>query len=285
MEFNTPNNQTSVMGIPINRLRNLEIAVASLQQAGGSVITRKDTLANLILLKTGNGELTSATDGPNIVQLNGTNPTGTAAVFSPMARGIWTDTTFTLKSPDGTGTGTPANGKNLNLIAGQNAATAGTAGTLNLTGGANIKGTGNAGSVLIKGGASNSGGNGGNLQMLGGNAGSNTGNVGGTLILAGGHGDIGGSVQFAGAAGATTPGDMFFLSASSDDGTVFGNILFQNADSEVQLQITYDNKIAFFGVTPIVQPTVTGSRATGAALVSLLSALASLGLIINSTTT
>ena len=39
-----------------------------------------------------------------------------------------------------------------------------------------------------------------------------------------------------------------------------------------------------FGVTPVSRPTVTGSRGGNAALTSLLSALASLGLITNSTT-
>ncbi len=44
------------------------------------------------------------------------------------------------------------------------------------------------------------------------------------------------------------------------------------------------NRLGTFGVTPVVQPNVTGSRASGAALVSLLSALSSLGLITDSTT-
>lgn len=43
--------------------------------------------------------------------------------------------------------------------------------------------------------------------------------------------------------------------------------------------------IGFFGATPIVKPTVTGSRTTGAALASLLTTLANLGLIVNSSTT
>lgn len=39
------------------------------------------------------------------------------------------------------------------------------------------------------------------------------------------------------------------------------------------------NGLGFFGATPVDRPTVTGSRASGAALQSLLTALASLGLI------
>lgn len=44
------------------------------------------------------------------------------------------------------------------------------------------------------------------------------------------------------------------------------------------------NGLGFFGVTPVARPTVTGSRASGAALASLLTALASLGLIVDGST-
>lgn len=44
------------------------------------------------------------------------------------------------------------------------------------------------------------------------------------------------------------------------------------------------NGLGFFGVTPVARPTVTGSRASGAALQSLLTALASLGLIVDGST-
>lgn len=44
------------------------------------------------------------------------------------------------------------------------------------------------------------------------------------------------------------------------------------------------NKLAFNGATPITKPTVTGSRGGNAALASLLTALATLGLITDSTT-
>jgi hypothetical protein len=42
--------------------------------------------------------------------------------------------------------------------------------------------------------------------------------------------------------------------------------------------------VGFFGVTPVSRPTVTGSKGGNAALGSLVSALASLGLIVDSTT-
>jgi hypothetical protein len=41
--------------------------------------------------------------------------------------------------------------------------------------------------------------------------------------------------------------------------------------------------IGFFATTPIAKPTVTGSRSTGAALLSLLAALSNLGLISDAT--
>ncbi len=44
------------------------------------------------------------------------------------------------------------------------------------------------------------------------------------------------------------------------------------------------SKIAFFGATPAAKPTVTGSKGANAALTSLLSALATLGLITDSST-
>lgn len=43
-------------------------------------------------------------------------------------------------------------------------------------------------------------------------------------------------------------------------------------------------KLAFWGATPVVQPTVTGSRAGNAALASLLTQLQTIGLLIDSST-
>jgi hypothetical protein len=44
------------------------------------------------------------------------------------------------------------------------------------------------------------------------------------------------------------------------------------------------NPLGFFGVTAVSRPTVTGSRGGNAALASLLTALNSLGLILDSST-
>lgn len=45
-----------------------------------------------------------------------------------------------------------------------------------------------------------------------------------------------------------------------------------------------EGNLGFYGTTPIAKPTVTGSRGGNAALASLLTALASLGLIVDNTT-
>jgi hypothetical protein len=55
-------------------------------------------------------------------------------------------------------------------------------------------------------------------------------------------------------------------------------------DSSGNIQLGAAN-IGFFTTAPIAKPAVTGSRASGAALTSLLTELAALGLITNSTTT
>ena len=46
---------------------------------------------------------------------------------------------------------------------------------------------------------------------------------------------------------------------------------------------TYTALLSFYGASPVTRPIVIGSRSSGAALVSLLSALSNLGLITNST--
>ena len=48
-------------------------------------------------------------------------------------------------------------------------------------------------------------------------------------------------------------------------------------------QLQVDGNVGFYGTTPIAKPTVSGSRGGNAALASLCTALASLGLITNST--
>jgi hypothetical protein len=54
--------------------------------------------------------------------------------------------------------------------------------------------------------------------------------------------------------------------------------------TDVVLTIEQSNKLGFFDTTPISKPTVSGSRGGNAALASLCTALANLGLITDSTT-
>lgn len=56
-----------------------------------------------------------------------------------------------------------------------------------------------------------------------------------------------------------------------------------NATTGTKIGTAASQKLAFFNSTPIVQPTVTGSRGANAALASLLTQLATLGLIVDST--
>jgi hypothetical protein len=55
-------------------------------------------------------------------------------------------------------------------------------------------------------------------------------------------------------------------------------------NSQAVVHITQDRKLGFYNTTPVAKPTVSGSRGGNAALASLLTALANLGLVTNSTT-
>lgn len=65
---------------------------------------------------------------------------------------------------------------------------------------------------------------------------------------------------------------------------VGGNIVLSTTTG-TKLGTGTTQKLGFWNVTPVVQQTVTGSRATGAALTSLLSKLALIGIIVDSSTT
>jgi hypothetical protein len=55
-------------------------------------------------------------------------------------------------------------------------------------------------------------------------------------------------------------------------------------DAGIKIQSTTTRKLGFYGATPIVQPAVTGTIISGTGLTSLLTQLATLGIISNSTT-
>lgn len=249
-----------------------------------NILPRTNTLANLKTVASGGGELMSSTDSAAIVQANGTSPGGTTAVYSPMQPGIWTDSTWTLKAPDGI-TGS-TNGKTLTLKGGDNSASAGTAGRVNITGGASLRDAAAGGTVSISAGHGTKDGGGINAVAGGGGA---TGTGGGVNFTAG-YGNTGGAITFTGAGGTTTAGDIVFSPTSNDDEDSGGHIIFQDCSLNSILEIDglvdgVSGGIGFFGAPPVMQQIVTGSKVSGAALISLLGAMATLGIIIDSTTT
>ena len=90
-----------------------------------------------------------------------------------------------------------------------------------------------------------------------------------TLHVNGGQSYFGGAVLIDGGEDMTIGETVDFI---------FGTI------TGTKIGTATSQKMAFYGNTPIVRPTVTGSRATGAAWESLLNAIASLGLVTNNST-
>lgn len=77
---------------------------------------------------------------------------------------------------------------------------------------------------------------------------------------------------------AANNGDVIALQVNASDVILVGN---SSHSMEIQ---TGGNALGFFGATPVTRPTVTGSRGGNAALQDLLTELANLGLITDSTT-
>ena len=71
------------------------------------------------------------------------------------------------------------------------------------------------------------------------------------------------------------------LVAYEDDGALN---LFYAPSVTLPSAVFEGTKMGFFGETPVVRPTVVGSRASGAAYTSLLDAMAVLGLVIDNST-
>lgn len=81
--------------------------------------------------------------------------------------------------------------------------------------------------------------------------------------------------------GATSTGGIFNIRPGSGT-TAGGELRLQTGGATNRIRIN-DTGMGFFAVAPIAQPTVTGSKASGAALQSLLTELANLGLIVDGT--
>jgi hypothetical protein len=175
-------------------------------------------------------------------------------------------------------------GGNVNVNAGNSIAVGGRAGELYLqagngytqgglvffAGGFANSGTDNGAAVYANGGERNV--SGGSMQMFGGQSVNGTG--GGIDVAAGGSDNSSsGFINFALQGGATDDGEITFKNPNGEIYAHFKN----DAPGGVQ-------QIGFFNVTPVSRPDITGSRVTGAALQNLLTELANLGLITDSTT-
>jgi hypothetical protein len=134
----------------------------------------------------------------------------------------------------------------------------------------NANGNFNGGDIAIvcgNGGTGSSIGNGGNAAIVGGNA-VGTDGYGGNITLDAGDGNgiyYGGNIIL-------TPGA----------GAIPGSIKLQDSLSAIKFE-TNDTGIGFYATAPIAKPTITGSRGGNVALASLLTELANLGLITDST--
>lgn len=77
---------------------------------------------------------------------------------------------------------------------------------------------------------------------------------------------------------------------SADGGAQFNGLVITDANVQLgtatgtQFGTATNQKLAFYGSTPVVKPTVSGSKGANAALTSLMTALAALGLCIDTTT-
>jgi len=237
---------------------------------------------------------------------NFTYNTGTNTfTVGPAGSGIVTSTITTVPPA-----GTQVTGL-LRLLGTNASATNGVGGGISLITG-NGTGTQRGGNFILTSGDGGVSGNGGNITLT-----SGTGRIGGSFTMTSGYGSNtnGGSFTMSGGQGNTT-GGTFTLEGGDgeDDGgdvNIFsgstvagasGNVSIRSGqggaggNGELNLQngtilAKYSgggddpvvNQIGFYQTTPVDKPTVTGSRASGAALQSLLLALSNLGLITDST--
>lgn len=219
-----------------------------------TVIPRTGPLAALTALTSGGGELCSATDAEAIVQLNGASPSGTATVYSPLGAGVWDADNYKLQNPaDST--------------------------FITLGGRDDPLGSG-GGAVYVKGGGS--GDAAGGAVYVDGGAGLGDDVDGGNIFITSGDSGFGGycgdiSLKGAWNPGALGGGNVYLTPGSS--GQVH---LLPAGSNQPVVRVTGAGALGFFNSAGTAKPTVSGSRAGNAALASLLTALANMGLITNS---
>jgi hypothetical protein len=197
-----------------------------------------------------------------------TGPTGSVGATGPATGTVSVDNSTVF----GTGAAaSPLNAKALSSVAGRVDTASGIAGlTIAAAGAGGLTMTSNSGAMLI----STAGATGPAETITVNGSGNVLVESGGTTTVTGGGNPgvlVGGSGVFVEVQG----GDVS-ISASSDLGLT--------TSGTAAIELT-GNNMGFNGATPIAKPAVTGSRASGAALTSLLTQLANLGLITNSTTT
>jgi hypothetical protein len=218
-----------------------------------NIIPRQNTLAALTSIVNGNGEIAVATDQNAIVVLKNTGPVDFGRIpVSAMPA--------TLIPATDTGLGALLNLRVTNATVGQLRSFAGTPFTL--TG---VTSAFSAGDVNIQCEGNDQEGNaGGTINIL---AGSNLNTVDG----------VGGEVYITAGGGNDAAGTVYLSSRSFSGGTIVALTAGLTAPSG-------NAALGFFGESPVGRPVVTGSRGGNAALASLLTALAALGLVTNSTT-
>jgi hypothetical protein len=156
------------------------------------------------------------------------------------------------------------------LVRGQTAVGAGNGG-IDVVGG-----QGGPGSGATDGGA------GGKNSMRGGKGGTGTGaggaaGAGAIVELIGGGGGVDGG------SGGGAGGDAFVTAGGGTGGEVDGSVFIGTNNTDAVRIGVPSNKLGFYGIAPVVKPTITGAKGGNAALTDLLTELALLGLIINST--
>lgn len=222
----------------------------------------------------GAGTSTTSPGGAAILQGGAAGSTGSGGDASVLG-GTPTDGNggaVSLLGADGVSGATNRNGGQATVGAGD-AALAGTGGSAFVTAGSGGA-TGTAGVAHLQGGAGGStSGTGGNAMVEGGAAAT--------------HGD-GGSVLINGGAaastgGAKTGGSITLTPGALAGGGADGTVKLKTAGGTTRIEVD-STGLGFFATAPVAKPTITGSRGGNAALASLLTGLANLGLITDSTT-
>jgi hypothetical protein len=183
-------------------------------------------------------------------------------------------------------------------VAGVDSATPGEA---TFRGGDATGGGASGAAAFLRGGASDGVALGGQVNMVGGFGGPG-GGVGGSCVVTGGTGlggGAGGQTSVSGGAGLTGIGGNLILAGgiagtgAGGDARVNGGAGSGGPDGDVDIGLTNTtnvnvaaagNALGFHGAAAVAQQTITGAKGGNAALTDLLTKLATLGLVVDSTT-